>query len=604
VPDSVKHLLLTAAILTCAHSQAHAQKPGEAPDVAFTGRVLKPPRAPLEDLTQLQLPDGFKVSVFAKDLINPRMIAVARDGTVYVTRRSVGDVMMLKDTDGDGTADTKKVVANRPDMHGIAVDGDTAFLATVKDVYRARIKSDGTFGDLERIIDDLPDAGQHPNRTLGVGPDGMLYISVGSTCNACAESSPESAALLRATPDGKKRTIFASGLRNTIGFVWHPARGALVGFDHNIDWHGDDQPAEEVNVLKEGKFYGWPYVLADGFLNPQDEPPGDITLEQVAAVTEKPVLGYTAHAAPMQMTIYAGPMFPKAFQGDAFVAMRGSWNRKPPSGYEVVRIRFADGQPTAIEPFLTGFLKKDGDGYTQFGRLAGLAVARDGALLVGDDENGVIYRVAYDGDAERGSEAPVGIANTPQSPEPSELASQAFETGKLAKLEVTSSAFENGGSIPLRYSDYGESISPPLAWSKGPEGTAAYAVIVDDPDAKPNLVNHWTIFNIPVGTTALPEGIPGAMSLALPENAGQGRTTRGSIGYFGPRPPPTDGPHRYHFQVFALDARLKLKPSADRATLLEAMKGHVLASGTLVGTFDRSSDVQRTVEAAKGLRQR
>lgn len=196
---------------------ALAEKTGEVSDVVFTGHALEPRKLPLTDLSALKLPDGFKVAIFAKDLVNPRMMAASDDGTVYVTRRSVGDVVMLKDGDHDGIADVQKVVANRPQMHGVAIKGDTMYLATIKYVYRATIESNGTLGQLERIIDDLPDSGQHPSRTLGIGPDGMLYISVGSTCNACTESSPESATILRATPDGKKRTIFASGLRNTIG---------------------------------------------------------------------------------------------------------------------------------------------------------------------------------------------------------------------------------------------------------------------------------------------------------------------------------------------------------------------------------------------------
>lgn len=134
---------------------------------------------------------------------------------------------MIRDTDGDGVADEQKVVASRPQMHGIAIDGSTIYLATVNDVYRTAIQADGSLGELERIIDDLPDAGQHPNRTLAMGPDDKLYISAGSTCNACAESSPESATILQAEPDGSSRTIFAPGLRNTIGFGFEPETGAL-----------------------------------------------------------------------------------------------------------------------------------------------------------------------------------------------------------------------------------------------------------------------------------------------------------------------------------------------------------------------------------------
>lgn len=587
-----------------------AQKTNEAADVTFTGHVLEPKKVKVDpkNLDALKLPEGFKLGVFADQLTNPRMMAVAADGTVYVTRRSVGDVVMLRDTNGDGVADERKVVANRPQMHGIAIDGDTMFLATVKDVYRTAIATDGTLGELQRIIDDLPDGGQHPNRTLAVGPDKMLYISVGSTCNACAETSPESATLLRASLDGKKRTIFASGLRNTIGFGWHPETGKLYGMDHNIDWHGDDQPKEELNLLEQGKKYGWPYVLADGFLNPQDDPPGDITLEQWAASSEQPVLLYTAHSAPMQMAFYGGKAFPPDYAGNAFVAMRGSWNRKPPSGYEVVRIVFEGGKPVRFEPFLTGFLSESDGSYARSARLAGIAVAKDGALIVADDENGVIYRVAYQGTAETADRKPTDPIRIPaadgadaSAPTP-ELAMKTLAASEAPKIGIRSDAFGDGEAMPLKHADYGQKVSPPLAWEKGPDTTKSYAIIVDDPDAKPKLVNHWGIFNIPATTTSLPEGVPGDPSLVMPKGAAQTATTHGSTGYFGPRPPAGDPDHHYNFQVFALDKVIDLPPGASRDALLAAMKSHVVAAGTLVGTFKRDKDTQKVVDAAKDIK--
>jgi glucose/arabinose dehydrogenase len=175
----------------------------------------------------VRAPQGYTVSVFAKDLGNPRILAVADNGNVYVTRRAEGDVLLLRDGNGDGVADEQKTVARRPGMHGIAIDGSTVYLATVKQVFKADIKADGTFSELEMLVDDLPDGGQHPNRTIVPGPDNMLYISVGSTCNACAETNPENATILRMSKDGKSRTIYASGLRNTIGYAFHPTSGEL-----------------------------------------------------------------------------------------------------------------------------------------------------------------------------------------------------------------------------------------------------------------------------------------------------------------------------------------------------------------------------------------
>lgn len=594
-------------------SPAFAEEDTKGIDEQFTGHVVSPAKGELGegDLGRLSLPDGFELGIFAKDLVNPRMMAIAEDGTVYVTRRSVGDVVMLRDTDGDGAADEQKVVANRPQMHGIAISGRDMYLATVTDVYHTTINEDSTLAELTRIIDDLPDGGQHPNRTLAVGPDSMLYISVGSTCNACAESNPEAATLLRATPDGKKRTILAAGLRNTIGFDWHPATGQLFGMDHNADWFGDDQPGEELNLIEDGKTYGWPYVFADGFINPQMSPPGELTGEAWDAASERPLLQYTAHAAPMQMAFHHGAGVPEEYRHDAFVAMRGSWNRKPPSGYEVVRIVFEDDRPTAIEPFLTGFLSEEGGAFTRYARPAGLAIAPDGALFLSDDENGVIYRIAYTGDAPQAEAAPeTAAAETGPSVEQAAqgeaagLAAEVVASGREPSLEVKSTAFDDQGEIPLRFTDYGHKISPDLAWSAGPDGTRSYAIVMDDPDAAPRLVNHWGIFNIPADVTALPQGLPTDPSLALPKGAAQTVNTLGRTGYFGPRPPAGDEPHRYHFQVFALDTELELPPGSDREALLEAMQGHVVAHGRLVGSFQRKPETEQLVEAARDLRRK
>jgi glucose/arabinose dehydrogenase len=338
------------------------------------------------EIGKLKLPDGFHIAKFADGLINPRVLAVGDDGTLYATRRSVGDVVMLKDTNGDVVADVVQTVASRPNMHGIAIDGRKVYLVTIKEIYVADIQDDGTFGPLERIVDDLPDAGQHADRTLAVGPDGMLYVIVGSTCNVCIEDNPENATILQVKPDGSSRRVLASGLRNTIGFAFEPSTGQLFGWDHGIDWLGDDDQPEELNLIAEGHKYGWPFIYGASRKNVQHQPPGNITHEDWALSSDEPVLMYTAHAAPMQFAFYTGTRFPPEYRGDAFVAMHGSWNRKPPSGYEVLRLHFENGKPKSTEPFITGFLSRSANGeYGFIGRPFGLAVGKDGSLFVGDD---------------------------------------------------------------------------------------------------------------------------------------------------------------------------------------------------------------------------
>ncbi len=577
-------------------------KDPKAADVEILGHVLEPKKlAPKDIVKKLAVPKGFEINVFAEGLVNPRMIAVADNGNVYVTRRDVGDVIKLNDTDKDGVADKQEVVANRPGMHGIAIDGNTVYLVTVNDIYKATIQADGKFSPLERFVDDLPDGGQHPNRTLAVGPDGKLYVSVGSTCNACDETNPESATLLEMNTDGTGRKIFASGLRNTIGFAFEPTSRELWGMDHGIDWLGDNEQHEELNRIVKGKQYGWPYIYDNGKFNPQDEPPGDISLAEWARRSINPVGFYTPHAAPMQMTFYTGKRFPQDYLGDAFIAFRGSWNRKPPAGYEVTRVQFENGEPKKLEPFVQGFLSRENNNWVHYGRLAGLAETKDGALLFSDDTNGVIYRVAYTGAStpttslgnptnSEGASVRVISADSPSLPawRESSLAMTLLGQQQQKPLPLSSPAFDNNAPIPFIFAAKGENISPPLKWANGPAGTKSYVIIMEDPDAKeqPPFV-HWLIYNIPANVRELPPGIPPSPELEKPEGVKQGKNDKGSFGYVGPNPPPADGLHHYYFQIFALDTILNLPVGATREELLEAMRGHVLAAGSTIGVFDQ-----------------
>ena len=388
---------LAGAALACAlASRVEAQKPPTRTIVPIAGYTSTPERVPFDtaEMPVLRVPAGFQVTVFAQGLGAPRMMAVGTDGTVYVTRRDSNDVIALRD-DGSGKAgEPRKVVSNLRRVHGIAVEGRTMFLATVKEVYVADMREDGSVGEPRAIITDLPDGGQHPNRTIAMGPDGMLYISIGSTCNVCDEPNAEHATILRAKPDGSERGVHARGLRNTIGFGWHPTTGEMWGMDHGSDWMGNDAPPEELNRIQNAGHYGWPFCHGAREVSRYftGEPAGS-RKEELCPRTVAPVLTYQAHSAPLQMAFYTGAQFPEAYRGDAFVAMRGSWNRQPPTGYKVVRIRFENGEPRRVEDFLTGFLSRDATKY--YARVAGVVVASDGSLLVADDTNGVIYRVSY-----------------------------------------------------------------------------------------------------------------------------------------------------------------------------------------------------------------
>jgi Raf kinase inhibitor-like YbhB/YbcL family protein len=556
---------------------------GQLTDVAVQGFIYEPQRLSPSDarIQSLSVPQGFRVQRFAEGLDNPRMLAVADDGTVYVTQRTPGNLVMLRDTDNDGIADIQKILVRQRQLHGIAIRGREIFLADIKSIYAGDILADGRIGQRRIVSRGLPDGGQHPNRTLAFSPDGALFVSVGSTCNECREPNPQHATLQRVVSDATQRSardgvapreIFASGLRNSLGFGWHPGSNRLYAFDNGIDWLGNEEQSEELNEVQQaGQRFGWPYVYDDDQINPHTEPL-ELSSQQWAELSEEPVGMYTAHSAPMQMLFYTGAQFPTEFRNDAFVPMRGSWNRKPPSGYEVVRVRFdTSGGFTAFEPFVSGFIQPLSDGnFGFFGRPVGVAEAKDGAVLITDDTNNIIYRVAH--------------AGTAASADPQVLAKEIFDAPST--IAVSSSAIPPGGAIDVKYSDYGKGISPPLKWSSLPANTQSLMLMMEDPDAiSPLPFVHWTMIDLPPTLRGLPENVGKSFAPLKGQPARQGSNSKSERGYFGPRPPAGDPPHRYHFQVFALDTKLDLPDGFNRHALLQAMRGHVLAEGELIGTF-------------------
>ncbi|UKT65268.1 PQQ-dependent sugar dehydrogenase [Pedobacter mucosus] len=345
-------------------------------------------------VSKIKVPNGFSVAAVATGLGKPRMMAINEKGGLYITRRDVGDVLMLEDKDGDGKFESLKTVWSQfLGVHGITIHDGYLYLCSDKVLKRGKIASDGSLTDTTTLISDLPEGSQHDNRVIAFGPDNLLYISVGSSCNDCAETNAEHATLLQVQSDFKSRKIFARGLRNTIGFDWNPETKEIWGADNGTDWRSDEFPPEELNKIMEDKDYGWPRVFAKQQVDETREDPVGTTKAAYAKTTEPSVMEFPAHSAPIDFKFMTGlKSFPKEYQDDALVCWHGSWNRKNPEGYKVQRIKFENGKPTGVEDFFSGFLSADGK--TRFGRPAGLALSPRGVLYISDDESGVIYSVS------------------------------------------------------------------------------------------------------------------------------------------------------------------------------------------------------------------
>ncbi len=333
------------------------------------------------------LPAGFRVETFASGLGAPRFMAVSPSGDLFASIPSRGQVVVLPDRDGDGKADRTVVFAdglNRP--HGLAFHQSFLYVAETSAVVRFAYRSGGLAGGQPTVIvPDLPKGGSHWTRTIAFGPDGKLYVSVGSSCNVCEEADQRRAAILQFNPDGSGGRIFARGIRNAVGIVFQPQTGALWATNNGRDWLGDDFPPETILLVRDGAHYGWPHCNGKGIPDP------DFGRPDFCKTAALPTVEIQAHSAPLGLTFYTGETFPPEYHRDLFVALHGSWNRSVPTGYKVVRIPMRDGKPGAPEDFAAGWLQ----GRRAWGRPVDVITGRDGALYVSDDRAGVIYRITH-----------------------------------------------------------------------------------------------------------------------------------------------------------------------------------------------------------------
>jgi glucose/arabinose dehydrogenase len=346
-----------------------------------------------EEVGTLRVPRGFSVTSYADGIPNARMLRFTRSGDLLVTAPREGKIVLLeKDRDGDGRSDGQRVLLSELDLpHGIALHGDWLYIGETGAVRRIRLSAEKgeVQGELEPVVTGLPPGGRHWTKTIGIGPDEHLYVSVGSSCNACIEEDPRRAAITRYTLDGDNEEPYATGLRNSVGFAWDPKTDVMWATDNNRDLLGDDFPPCELNRVVEGASFGWPYANGDRI----PDPDFDEGFEAEIAASLPPALDLGAHTAPLGITFYdhEGEGFPEEYRDAAFVALHGSWNRSKKIGYEVVAVHADENGSLRHEPFFTGFLSED----EVSGRPVDVAVGPDGALYVSDDYAGQVYRIAW-----------------------------------------------------------------------------------------------------------------------------------------------------------------------------------------------------------------
>lgn len=350
----------------------------------------------------IDLPSGFVIDVYADDLGStllsfggpspgPRMMMI-KDGLLFVSIPNKGLVAILPDRDGDNVADEVQVFISDLDYpHGIDYYDGWFYIAEESRVIRVRDDDGDLVADdesLEVIIDKLPTGG-HYTRTVKIH-DGELYLSMGSSCNVCYESNEMRAAISKSDLDGSNLTVFAKGLRNSVGLAFHPVTGELYATENGRDWLGDDLPPDEVNLITEGGDYGWPTCYGQNIYD-TDFNNSEYTGDPCNDTGKIPsFVDLQAHSAPLGLTFYDGETFPQEYQGDLFVCFHGSWNRQDPTGYKVVSI---DMDTREVSDFATGWL----GAATISGRPVDVIVADDGSLLVSDDNAGKIYRIYYAG---------------------------------------------------------------------------------------------------------------------------------------------------------------------------------------------------------------
>ncbi|MCX9010464.1 MAG: PQQ-dependent sugar dehydrogenase [Candidatus Methanoperedens sp.] len=351
-------------------------------------------------LDNINLPQGFRIDVFAGDLDGsavsypgpnpgPRMMLL-KDNILFVSVPNRGKVVALPDRNRDKKADEAITFIDKlNNPHGIDFYNGWFYIAEENRVIRVKDDNNDLIADngtLEILIDNLPTGG-HFTRTVKLHNDSM-YLSIGSSCNVCIEQDERRAAITKCTPDGKECSVFAKGMRNAVGFVFHPVTGKMYATDNGRDWLGDDLPPDEINLVEEGRNYGWPICYGKNIHDTDFDKNVYVRNPCMEPFETQSLIDLQAHSAPLGLAFYYGGSFPQEYRGDLFVAFHGSWNRKVPTGYKIVSINMSD---FTVKDFATGWLQ----GTNVLGRPVDIIAADDGSLFVSDDNAGKIYRISY-----------------------------------------------------------------------------------------------------------------------------------------------------------------------------------------------------------------
>jgi glucose/arabinose dehydrogenase len=348
--------------------------------------AAEPQRLPLE---KIKLPPGFAISEYAR-VPNARSLALGAKGTVFVGNRSGQNVYAVRDEDGDGRAERQWIIYRNGRMpNGVAFRNGALYVAEVSRVLRFDNIEDRLDHPPEPAVvyDKFPTDRHHGWKFIRFGPDGMLYVPVGAPCNICLrEEDPRYASITRMRPDGSGLEVFAHGVRNTVGFDWHPETKELWFTDNGRDWMGDDLPPDELNrAPQQGLHFGYPFFHGSSIPDPE------FSKGRNAADYIEPVQNLGPHVAALGMRFYTGKMFPSEYHHQIFIAEHGSWNRSQKIGYRVMLVRLDGNHATSYEVFAEGWLEGD----AVWGRPVDVEVLPDGSLLISDDHAGAIYRITY-----------------------------------------------------------------------------------------------------------------------------------------------------------------------------------------------------------------